>query len=50
MGLDGVEIVMDVEDHFGITIADGEAEQIRTVGELLALIQARLDAAAAATC
>lgn len=33
MGLDSVEIVMEVEDRFGITIPDKQAEQIRTVGD-----------------
>ena len=50
MGLDAVEIVMDVEDHFGILIQNTEAERIRTVGDLVALIQSRIEAAHLATC
>jgi len=42
MGMDGVEIVMDVEDHFGISIQDSEAERVRTVGDLVELIHARI--------
>ncbi len=45
MGLDAVEIVMDVEDRFGITIQNAEAERVRTVGELVALIHDRIVAA-----
>lgn len=50
MGLDAVEIVMDVEDHFGISIQYSESERIRTVGELASLIQSRIEAAQLATC
>src|SRR6266852_2774557 len=34
MGLDIVELVMTVEEHFGVTIPDAEAQRILTVGEL----------------
>ncbi len=50
MGLDAVELVMDVEDHFGITIQDSEAERARTVGDLVALIHCRLSAAQETCC
>jgi hypothetical protein len=50
MGLDAVELVMDVEDHFGITIQDCEAERARTVGDLVALIDGRLSAARETYC
>lgn len=50
MGLDGVELAMDVEDHFGITLKDTEAEGIRTVGDLVALIRSRMVAANAGAC
>lgn len=35
MGLDGVEIVMLVDEEFGISIPDAEAEACRTVGQLV---------------
>ena len=50
MGLDSVEIVMDVEDHFGITIQDAETEHVRTVADLVALIQGRISAANEVYC
>jgi acyl carrier protein len=50
MGLDGVEIVMEVEDHFGITITDEEASEVRTVGDLLALIESRFTERADGKC
>ncbi|HWJ27478.1 MAG TPA: hypothetical protein VNS32_13115, partial [Flavisolibacter sp.] len=33
MGMDSIEILMKVEDTFGIKIPDREAEQILTVGD-----------------
>ncbi len=50
MGLDAVEIVMDVEDHFGIVVDDDEAGRIRTVGDLVALIRLRVEATSSSPC
>ena len=38
MGLDAVEIVMEVEESFGITIPEDRAGNVRTVGELYAIV------------
>lgn len=50
MGLDAVELVMDVEDHFGIVIDDDEAGRLHTVGDLVALIRSRVDATSSSVC
>lgn len=50
MGLDGVELVMEVEEHFGITIQESTAERICTVGDLVELIHDRLIEAQSAYC
>jgi acyl carrier protein len=38
VGLDSVELVMAVEEHFGISIPDGEASTLVTVGKLHAWV------------
>ncbi len=46
--LDLVELIMAIEDAFGIEISDSAAERIHTVGELLAFIRSQVPAAKAA--
>lgn len=50
MGLDAVELMMDVEDHFGITLLHDETASIRTVGDLVALVRKRVEAASTGRC
>ncbi|MDE6120571.1 MAG: acyl carrier protein [Muribaculaceae bacterium] len=38
--LDTVELIMDFEKEFGITIPDEEAEKIKTVGDAIAFVEA----------
>ncbi len=38
--LDTVELVMELEDEFGINISDEEAEKIQTVGDAVKYIEA----------
>lgn len=42
MGLDGVELVMEFEDEFGLPISDDDAEQMRTVGDVTEYVHAQL--------
>lgn len=46
--LDLVELIMAIEDAFGIEISDSAAERILTVGDLVAFIQSQAPAAKAA--
>ena len=40
--LDTVELVMELEDEFDLSIPDEEAEKIRTVGDAINYIEANL--------
>jgi acyl carrier protein len=42
MGLDAVELVMDIEDRFRIALPDSECSRVRTVADLAALVISRL--------
>jgi acyl carrier protein len=44
MGLNSVEIIMDIEDRFGIEITDAEAARYACVGDLLGCVMAKLEA------
>ena len=50
MGLDGVELLIAVEDRFGIAIGDEEAAQIATVGDLHELVLSRLAPPSSNSC
>jgi len=38
MGLDSVELVMEFEDEFEITIPDADAEQMETIGDVILFV------------
>lgn len=50
MGLDGVELVMEFEDEFGIDITDEEAVGLRTPGMVIDLVLSKLEVAAQEVC
>ncbi len=41
--LDLVELIMELEDSYGIRITDEEAERIKTVGQAVDFVRDRLD-------
>ena len=50
MGLDGVEIVMAVEDAFDIRIEDSEAEKLLTPGQLIDLTMSKVRVVSPGVC
>lgn len=42
--LDTVELIMELEKAFNISIPDGDAEQIATVGDAVSYIEGRVNA------
>jgi acyl carrier protein len=50
MGLDTVELVMEIEDEFAITLPDADAELIQTAGQLHAYVCHRLRPQPAPRC
>lgn len=43
--LDTVELVMELEDEFGMNIPDDEAEKLQTVGQAIEFIQTQIKSA-----
>ncbi len=50
MGLDGVEIVMKVEETFEVVVEDSEAAKIATPGDLIELILSKVGRTSQAAC
>lgn len=50
MGLDGVELVMAIEESFGITLEDDEVEAILTPGDLINVVLRKVSVTAASAC
>lgn len=50
MGLDGVELILAIEDSFGIHITDEEANTVSTVGDLQNLVVGKLDGRESKRC
>ena len=50
MGLDGVELVMAIEEGFGVTIADAEAEGCVTPAAMIDLVFHKLRASDERVC
>src|SRR5687768_4924872 len=50
MGLQGVELVMAIEDEFGISIPDHDASRLETVGQIYDYVRQRLSATRGPRC
>lgn len=40
--LDAVELIMNIEDEFDISISDDEAQDIKTVGQLVDFVDSKI--------
>lgn len=49
-GLDGIELILAIEEEFGIEIPDRDAERITTVGEVYDYLRLRLNSTPAREC
>ena len=50
MGLEGVELIMDVEDRFGTSFPDAQLERMQTIGDLHDFIMSRIRAQHSDVC
>ena len=50
MGMDSVELVLAIEEDFGVLIPDEEAEQMLTVGDVYDWLKVKLSSADAVDC
>ncbi len=50
MGLDGIELIMDIEDEFGIEIPDHDIDRLETVGAMAAYVFEKVRKAERSTC
>src|SRR6266513_6221453 len=50
MGLDSVELVMAIEEKFGVSIPDEEAQDILTVGDMFQCVISKLTVADRSSC
>lgn len=50
MGMDSVELVLEIEEEFGVLIPDEDAEKMLTVGEVYDWLRVKLSCADAVDC
>ena len=50
MGLDIVELVMEVEDSFDVKISNDQAQEVETVGDLFEIVKSQIALAPAGKC
>ncbi len=50
MGLEGIELLMEVEERFNTSISDSTAEQIETIGDLHSFLMKRIEQRFSDTC